>query len=223
MVKVTVQLPVVRRPGRPPSAVTREATRRRILDAALELFSERGYHNTSMDDVVRAAGLSKGGVYFHFPSKDAMFSALYDECADALFHRSLAAAIAEDDTLNRLAAGVRAFIQGCWELRSARVVFGETIGMNPLLDRKREETMTRFQELISEALNVAVAEEAIPPVNTRILARAMVGAFAELGMEVVRSKSPEEVEEVADVLVDVLCAMALSASVSKGVFARAAR
>ena len=211
----TLHAPVARRgPGRPRSEELREATRRRILDAAQAQFLERGYHATSVDDVVRASGLSKGGFYFHFPSKDAVFEALYDELAGALYDRALAAALEEPEPLDRLAAGVRAFIRGCHELKSARLVFG-TGGGNELLERKRAESLDRFSALIQLSLDEAVGAGQIPPINTRVLARAMVGAFSELGSEIVRAQDPDEVEEVADVLVDVICCMALSALVSR--------
>lgn len=50
-----------------------------IMTAALNLFAEKGFAKTSMNDIVRAAGLSKGGVYWHFPSKDALVQAIFDQ------------------------------------------------------------------------------------------------------------------------------------------------
>ncbi len=44
-------------------------TRKRIIEAALGLFSKNSYHNVSMEEVVRKAGISKGGLFHHFPSK----------------------------------------------------------------------------------------------------------------------------------------------------------
>ena len=49
-----------------------------ILDAALEEFSRRGFVATRMDDIARRSGLSKGGLYAHFDSKEAIFKALLD-------------------------------------------------------------------------------------------------------------------------------------------------
>ena len=45
----------------------------------MRCFGAAGYHRTRMDDVARAAGLSKGAVYWHFPGKAALFTALFDE------------------------------------------------------------------------------------------------------------------------------------------------
>jgi len=62
----------------------KELTRERILEAAERLFAEKGFHETAMDEIVRASKVSKGGVYFHFPSKEELFFALLDKLADAL-------------------------------------------------------------------------------------------------------------------------------------------
>jgi AcrR family transcriptional regulator len=47
-------------------------TRRRILEVAAEAFAERGYAGTSVNDVLKASGVTKGGFYFHFPSKETL-------------------------------------------------------------------------------------------------------------------------------------------------------
>jgi AcrR family transcriptional regulator len=49
-----------------------EATRHHILEAAAEAFAEHGFAGTSLNDVIRAAGVTKGGFYHHFPSKEAL-------------------------------------------------------------------------------------------------------------------------------------------------------
>lgn len=56
-----------------------QARREQILSAARRCFIENGYHPTRMDDIARAAGLSKGGVYFHFKSKQEVFESLVSE------------------------------------------------------------------------------------------------------------------------------------------------
>ncbi|HVR41649.1 MAG TPA: TetR/AcrR family transcriptional regulator [Thermoanaerobaculia bacterium] len=55
-----------------------EKSKNQILDAALRLFSHRGYGATSVRDIAEAAGLSKGNVYHHFPDKETIFRALLD-------------------------------------------------------------------------------------------------------------------------------------------------
>lgn len=52
--------------------------RQQILEAAMECFIRNGYAHTRVDDIAREAGLSKGGIYFHFPSKRDIFDALQE-------------------------------------------------------------------------------------------------------------------------------------------------
>lgn len=73
-----------------------EKSKHHILDAALKLFSHKGYGATSVRDISEEAGLSKGNVYHHFPDKEAIFRALLDRYFLAMsqpdfpFNRALA-------------------------------------------------------------------------------------------------------------------------------------
>jgi AcrR family transcriptional regulator len=59
----------IRRPGR-------AAVRRRLLDAALEVFAERGFAGATLDQIAEAAGLTKGAIYSNFAGKDDLFFAM---------------------------------------------------------------------------------------------------------------------------------------------------
>ncbi|HUP61387.1 MAG TPA: TetR/AcrR family transcriptional regulator [Thermoanaerobaculia bacterium] len=61
-----------------------EKSRQQILDAALKLFSHRGYGATSVRDIAEEANLSKGNVYHHFPDKETIFRALLDRYFQAM-------------------------------------------------------------------------------------------------------------------------------------------
>lgn len=62
-----------------------EVRRAEILNAAQACFGKSGYHDTKMDDIVRATGLSKGALYWHFKSKDEIFIALFDQFDREIF------------------------------------------------------------------------------------------------------------------------------------------
>jgi AcrR family transcriptional regulator len=53
--------------------------RAQLLDAAARLFSERGFHATSMRDIAKAVGMLSGSIYYHFESKEEMLLAVYEE------------------------------------------------------------------------------------------------------------------------------------------------
>lgn len=62
-----------------------ERTRRRIVETARVLFHARGYANTSMDDIVRRSRVTKGSLYYYFPSKEALGRAVIDEAVEEQF------------------------------------------------------------------------------------------------------------------------------------------
>src|SRR5260221_12602324 len=60
------------------SAAAKEARRTQILDAAVRCFARTGYYATTIEDVVRETGLSRGALYLYFPSKEALYLAISD-------------------------------------------------------------------------------------------------------------------------------------------------
>jgi AcrR family transcriptional regulator len=90
-----------------------ERSRQAILDAALALFSERGYDAAAMAEIAERAGLSKSVIYDHFRSKAELHRALLEREAEALLG-NLAAAVPAPDAASaaeRLRAGVEAFFR----------------------------------------------------------------------------------------------------------------
>jgi AcrR family transcriptional regulator len=89
-------------PVNSPAAPTTDRGRRRreaVLDAAEQLFVERGFHGVSVDDLGAAAGISGPGLYRHFASKDALLMAVLDRIWDRL-----RPAVEQPDTVDATAA-----------------------------------------------------------------------------------------------------------------------
>lgn len=63
--------------GRPARIPGDKATREKIFDAAVDLFSERGYDRTSVRDIARAVGITESAVYRHYPSKESILGAIF--------------------------------------------------------------------------------------------------------------------------------------------------
>lgn len=60
------------------SDAAKEARRTQILDAAVRCFARTGYYATTIEDVVRETGLSRGALYLYFPSKEALLTPMYN-------------------------------------------------------------------------------------------------------------------------------------------------
>ena len=63
----------------------REAKRSQIMDAALELFANEGYHNTSISKIAGSAGISKGLMYNYFDSKEGLITAIFEKGMSTMF------------------------------------------------------------------------------------------------------------------------------------------
>jgi AcrR family transcriptional regulator len=97
----------VRRDATPPTD-RGEQTRRSILDAAAQAFSEGGYAGTSLNDVITRAGVTKGGFYFHFASKEALALTVLRTKQEQWAGKVLAAAMKHPRAIDQLEAVPRA-------------------------------------------------------------------------------------------------------------------
>jgi AcrR family transcriptional regulator len=102
--------------------LTAEERRGEILGAALAVFGEHGYHSSSIDDIARAAGISKALIYEHFESKEALHLSLLESHARELVERLAASAGGDQPGPERLEGGIDAFFRfveersGAWRM-----------------------------------------------------------------------------------------------------------
>ena len=172
--------------------VSAPATRERILDAALSVFAERGYHRATVDDIVRASATSKGAVYHHFASKEAVFVALVDAFTERL---ALGVAGAIEDRRGALAKVEGALTAALTTFRDnerlARLILLEAVSLGSLWETKRAEVHGRFAALIQGYLDEAAAEGAITPLDTRVATLAWLGAVNEVVVDWLHNRSPD--------------------------------
>src|ERR1700716_2785401 len=107
----------------------REARRQRLLDAALDLFAELGFHDTSVDEVVAQARTSKSAFYEHFESKEDCFRVLLEHEGGSLIDAVHAAARDGAAHRERLRLGIAAFVHTCASRsRVAQLLLVESVG-----------------------------------------------------------------------------------------------
>jgi len=77
LVGIVPSVTEARRLGRPPSTIDGVTVRERLVETALQLFSDKGFEGTSVQDVVSTAGVTKGAMYHYFASKDDLLQEIY--------------------------------------------------------------------------------------------------------------------------------------------------
>ncbi len=167
-------------------------TRDRILDAALNIFSRKGYHDTRMDEIVEAAASSKGSIYFHFPNKERLFLALVDQFADLLERRVIEAVANEQQGIAR----VRAALQACLDTfgryrRPAKILLVQAVGLGSVFEKKRIAVNDRFAGLIKNYLDEAITVGDIAPVDTEVVSYAWMGAIYGIVIRWVYTGEPD--------------------------------
>jgi AcrR family transcriptional regulator len=161
---------------------------RRMIEAAIDAFAERGYHATTTRDIATRVGLSPAALYVHFPSKQALLtriSLLGHEAAVHLVDNSMDGI---PDPLGRLRAVIYAFAS--WHARYhlvARVVQHE---LSALADEDRRAVIALRQQVerqVERQLQAGVAAGEMEVDDTRAVARALLS----LSVDVARWYDPK--------------------------------
>jgi AcrR family transcriptional regulator len=102
-----------------------EATRAALLETATAMFAERGFVRTSLDDIAVATQVTRGAVYHHFESKQAVFEAVLDALEQRMTERVGAAAVGQPDAWQAAMAGLDEFLDMCCEQTYGRLCWLE--------------------------------------------------------------------------------------------------
>jgi AcrR family transcriptional regulator len=167
-------------------------TKARILEAAASVFASKGYHDTGVEDIVEASGSSKGGFYFHWPSKEKIFLSLVDTFAELLELRLLTRLSETKGGVERLDAALLVCVETFGKYRTlAKIALVQAAGLGLAFDAKRHEVEDRFVAIISENLSSAIADGSIPAVDPEIAARVWMGALDGIVMRWIQTGSPD--------------------------------
>ena len=170
--------------------------RERILDAAFSAFAARGYRDTAVDDIAGAAETSKGGIYFHFPSKEAIFRELMQTTADKLVARVERAVALETEPVARAEAALRTVLSTFSGHRTmARLLFLDLAGAGRAFQAETNSLHDRFARLIAGYLDDAVAAGAIPPLDTQVTSVVWFGALNEMVARWLIAEHPAPLED----------------------------
>jgi len=175
--------------GVPTHAERREVTRAALVDAARPLFAEHGFAATSTEDILAAAGLSRGAMYHHFRSKEHLFEAVYEAVEADLTQRVVEQSIKGRDAMHQLRLGVDAFLDHCLDPDVQRIVLLD--GPTVLSWETWREIDERYAYgLIKAALDEAVRAGLITRQPTEPLTHVLLGAMIQAGMVVARAEDP---------------------------------
>ncbi len=189
-------------------------TQQKLLDAAIEAFSENGFKGTSTRDIAERAGVHHPLITYHFKNKDQLWRAAADRVFSD-FTRSLASIYAETeepDPKKRMALLIRAYVHHARNNPALhKVMVQEASYPNERLDWLIEEHLKPFFEATFGMLEKLQEAGVAPAGNPALLfnmIRLSSGGLLALGNELKESSgidvdSPETLDEIADMIVRV--------------------
>ena len=189
-----------------PVTTAQSHTRDRILEAAEAVFGENGYHDAIVDEIGRRTSLSKGGLYFHFPSKEDLFFAVLDRLAERLVSKAERAAASDGPDLDRAERALRAVLTAlCRKRRLARLLMVQGYSMGNRFELKRAEIFDRFAGVIEARLRQAALNGETVPIDPALAARIWLGAVNELVIHWLHEGGPspaQRADEITAVLMN---------------------
>jgi AcrR family transcriptional regulator len=174
------------------------ATREALIEAALELFTERGYAAVGTEEIVARAKVTRGALYHHFEDKRDLFRAVFQRVEGGLMERIGARMKAASDPWELMLNGMRSFLDACEEPAVKQVALTDApsvLGWQEWreIDNRHGLGLTRT------ALEGAVAAGVLRPIAVEPMAHLFVAALSEAAFVIAYADRPRkaraEVEE----------------------------
>lgn len=179
-----------------------EATRQLLVSVARELFAERGYAATPIEEITKRASVARGALYHHFSGKDALFRAVYDDVQAEITTRVVATAIAGPDPWEGVRAGLAAFLDACLEPEFRRIVVLDSV---PVLSQDVWDGGIEHNELpMLRNVLTPLVESFLPGVPVEPLAHVALGGLYGAALYIARAADPAAARAEADIVLDTL-------------------
>jgi AcrR family transcriptional regulator len=187
-----------------------EATRDALIEAARRLFTERGYDAVGTEEIVRAAGVTRGALYHHFGDKAKLLEAVYERVEAESTERVARVVLGSElhSPLEAMKAGVEAFLDECAKPELRQVALHDAPAVLGW-ERWREIGAANGLGLIEASLSAAVEAEEMRPLPVKPTAHLLMGALDEAAMLIARSEDPNRRAEVTRVLIALLDSFAV--------------
>jgi AcrR family transcriptional regulator len=188
------------------SATTREA----LLTAAKDLFAEGGYAATGREQIAQRAGVTRGALYHHFSSKQALFRAVVESLERGACVQIAVAAMRGSDALDQLRRGCAAFLDSALEPAFQRVVLVDgpaVLGWQAWREIDADNGAALLREGLAHVLSPASRQSG----SLEVLTRLLLGALNEAAFLVANDPSPRRARRDVGRSVDDLLSALLAA------------
>lgn len=166
------------------------ATRDQLVEVATRLFAARGYEDTSIEEVLAEAGVSRGALYHHFAGKDALFEAVVESVERKVFAELEVATRDAADPAARLRAAVLAWIDMAGDPVIQRVLLLDApavLGLERWQNPDQEQAYAAIRAMLEEI----AATGSLAPELTGAFAHMILGAVDEMALVIARAQDQQ--------------------------------
>lgn len=162
-----------------------------MMQAAVRVFAENGYHAATVRDIVAAADVAVGTFYFYFPDKESLFTHLFEETADFLVQTLQQAIRSRRQWPQQVQAGIQAYVNiALYEPAIIQLLLVGGVGTIPALIAKRHLFREQLIQVWQQPLHQALAQQPTD-LNSRHAAEAIIGAVDEVMLNLLNQPDPE--------------------------------
>jgi AcrR family transcriptional regulator len=153
-------------------------TRDEILEAAAQIFSQKGFHAASMQDIAQAVNLKKASLYHHVNNKQEILVAILDQALDLLIERMTEVMARPLSPAEKLRQAMISYLQAMLEHRElASVLLLEHRSLEPALHARHVPRRDRFEQLWRDLIQEGLEQGVFCCVNPELAARALLGVM----------------------------------------------
>jgi AcrR family transcriptional regulator len=185
----------------PSQAERTEATRGALVTAGRALFGARGYAAVGTEELVAAAGVTRGALYHHFRDKRDLFRAVFVETEQGFVRQVAEQVLPVEDPFDRLAAALEATLDACTDREVARIAFLDApavLGYEEWRAIVEESSLGLLTLMLAQAMEAGALRRA--PADP--LAHLVLGALNEAGMVIAAGADREPVGAALRALLD---------------------
>ena len=167
------------------TAQSRADKRRHILEAAVEVFADRGFHKSRVSDVARAANVADGTIYLYFKSKDEILLSIFEEAMAEMIEAVEKKLAPLDDPFDKLRTFTSFHMDRVERHRSVAKVLQVELRLSHTFMREYKPTkLKQYLDIVGSIVEEGQARGLIrPDVNPIIVRRALFGALDEIAMQ----------------------------------------
>lgn len=192
--------PPARRAPRRTQAERTATTRAAVLRSARTLFAQQGYARTGLDEVARAAGVTRGALYHHFQTKADLFEAVVDLVDADLYQEVISVAAGEGTAVDWVRRAARAYIEVSVRSPDVRIAADAVAVLSP--EAYRRVSAARCLPIAELAAEAATVDGASLPGDPSVLAAMLLGALDQAVAVVASNEEAEDL--VVDTVVEVV-------------------